>query len=78
MKTKDNGIVLFNGPNKSPLWLKPYKIVEGKVVSGEVINGAWSFTKKYLREPNFYITIPEHITGDYNDVIQWAIENCKD
>lgn len=26
MKNKDNGIVLFNGKNELPLWLKPYKL----------------------------------------------------
>ena len=77
MKNKDNGIVLFNGKYESPLWLNPYKIVDDKVVSGEVINGAWSFTKKYLQEPNYYVIVPAEVTGNYNDVIQWAIDYYK-
>lgn len=77
MKNKDNGIVLFNGKYESPLWLNPYKVVDGKVVSGEVVNGAWSFTKKYLLYPNYYVIVPKEVTGHYNDVIQWAIDYYK-
>lgn len=77
MKNKDNGIVLFNGKNELPLWLKPYKIVNCKVISGYVINGGWDFTKKYLQEPNYYVIVPAEVTGNYNDVIQWAIDYYK-
>lgn len=85
-------VVVFCGDSLSPLYLHGAKWVDGKVVSGDVENGAWHFlvdgneiqakdgrfiVNRWHYNVKHTVEIPPDVRGNYNEVIEWAQEQLK-